>query len=66
MAQIRLYFLDRYGAVIGNSDVSFTSASGGRTAIQAAYDGRVVVGWSQVNEDGKSVTKVVRLPCVGG
>jgi hypothetical protein len=65
-AQIRLYFLDRYGAVIGSSDVSFTSASGGRTAIQAAYDGRVVIGWSQVNEDGKSVTKVVRLPCVGG
>jgi hypothetical protein len=62
-AQIRLYFLDRFGAVIGSSDVSFTSASGGPTAIAAAYDGRVAVGWSQVNEDGKSVTKVVRLPC---
>jgi hypothetical protein len=65
-AQIRLYFLDRNGAVIGDSDVSFTSVSGGRTAIHTAYDGRVVIGWSQVNEDGKSVMKVVRLPCVGG
>jgi hypothetical protein len=65
-AQIRLYFLDRFGAVIGNSDVSYTSLSGGRTAIQSAYDGRVVIGWSEVEEDGKSVTKVVRLPCIGG
>jgi hypothetical protein len=65
-AQIRLYFLDRYGAVIGSSDVSYTSPSGGRTAIASAYDGRVVVGWSQVNENGKSITQLVRLPCVGG
>jgi hypothetical protein len=65
-AQIRLYFLDRFGAVIGDSDVSYTSLSGGRTAIQSAYDGRVVIGWSEVQPDGKSATKVVRLPCVGG
>ncbi|HET6337985.1 MAG TPA: hypothetical protein VFG30_32410 [Polyangiales bacterium] len=65
-AEIRLYFLDRNGAVIGDSDVSYTSASGGRTAVEAAYDGRVVIGWSQVNEDGKSELKLVRLPCIGG
>jgi hypothetical protein len=65
-AQIRLYFLDRNGAVIGDSDVSYTSESGGRTAVEAAYDGRVVIGWSQVNEDGKSELKLVRLPCIGG
>jgi hypothetical protein len=65
-AQIRLYFLDRFGAVIGDSDVSYTSLSGGRTAIQSSYDGRVVIGWSEVEEDGKSATKVVRLPCIGG
>jgi hypothetical protein len=66
-AQIRLYFLDRFGAIIGGSDVSFTSSSSGRTAVRSAYDGRVVIGWTQVNEeDAKSVTKVVRLPCVGG
>jgi hypothetical protein len=26
----------------------------------------VVVSWSQVNEDGTSEIKVVRLPCLGG
>lgn len=65
-AAIRLYFLDRNGAVIGDSDVAYTSESGGRTAVEAAYDGRVVIGWSQVNEDGKSELKLVRLPCIGG
>jgi hypothetical protein len=65
-AAIRLYFLDRNGAIIGDSDVSYTSESGGRTAVEAAYDGRVVIGWSQVNEDGKSELKLVRLPCIGG
>ena len=62
---LRLYFLDRYGAIVGSSDVSYTSAAG-RTATQAANDGRVVVSWSQVNDDGTSEIKVVRLPCVGG
>jgi hypothetical protein len=66
MPMLRIYFLDRYGQVIGSSDVSYTSAAGGRTAIQAANDGRVVLGWSQVNEDGTSEIKVVRLPCLGG
>ncbi|MET0385774.1 MAG: hypothetical protein ABW321_07430 [Polyangiales bacterium] len=65
-AKVRLYFLDRYGAVIGSSDVSYTSNAGGRTAIQSANDGRVVVSWNQVNDDGTSTIKVVRLPCVGG
>lgn len=65
-AAIRLYFLDRSGAVIGDSDVSYTSESGGRTGVEAAYDGRVVIGWSQVNDDGKSELKLVRLPCIGG
>jgi hypothetical protein len=65
-AAIRLYFLDRNGAIIGDSDVSYTSESGGRTAVEASYDGRVVIGWSQVNMDGMSELKLVRLPCIGG
>jgi hypothetical protein len=65
-AAIRLYFLDRNGAVIGHSDVAYTSEAGGRVAVEAAYDGRVVIGWSQVNSDGKSELKLVRLPCIGG
>ena len=65
-AEIRLFFLDRNGAVIGESDVAYTSEAGGRVAIEAANDGRVVIGWSQVNSDGKSELKLVRLPCLGG
>ncbi|HKP56324.1 MAG TPA: hypothetical protein VJV78_06380 [Polyangiales bacterium] len=64
---IRLAFLDRNGQFVGGSDVSYTSAAGGRTAVEAAYDGRVVIGWSEVNADsGKSELKLVRLPCIGG
>jgi hypothetical protein len=64
-AKLRAYFLDRYGAVIGHSDVSYTSAAGGRTAIQSGNDGRVAASWNQVNDDGSSELKVVRLPCLG-
>ena len=65
-ALIRAYFLDRNGAVVGSSDVSYTSLGGGRTNAQAATDGRVVVAWNELNDDGGSALKVVRLPCVGG
>ncbi len=64
-AEIRLVFLDPNGALVGDSDVSFTSEAGGRTAVETANDGRVVLGWSQVNSDGKSELKLVRVPCIG-
>jgi hypothetical protein len=65
-AVIRAYFLDRNGAVVGSSDVSYTSDGGGRTNIQASTDGRVVVGWNELKDAGGSALKVARLPCVGG
>jgi len=63
--RVRVYFLDRFGAVVGNSDVSYTSSAGGRTAVESANDGRVIMSWNEVNESG-SALKVVRLPCLGG
>lgn len=63
-AVLRAYFLDRFGLVVGSSDVSYTSAGSGRTSVQSAGDGRVVVAWNELNEDG-SAQKVARLPCVG-
>jgi hypothetical protein len=64
-AALRAYFLDRYGAVVGSSDVSLTSIGGGRTALQSSEDGRVVLAWNELGENGGSSLKVVRVPCVG-
>jgi len=64
-AILRTYFLDRNGAIVGSSDVSYTSTGSGRTSIQSAGDGRVVVAWNEVNDKGLSALKVARLPCVG-
>ncbi len=65
-AQIRIIFLDRNGGKLGDSDISYTSEAGGKTAIRTAYDGRTVIAWTELNAKGQSVVKVVRLPCVGG
>ncbi|MEY4579846.1 MAG: hypothetical protein RL701_4549, partial [Pseudomonadota bacterium] len=64
-AKLRVYFLDDTGNVIGNSDVGYTSAASGRTALGSANDGRVVLSWNQVGDDGLSALQVVRLPCIG-
>jgi hypothetical protein len=64
-AQIRLMFLNRGANKLGTSDLSYTSDTGGRTAIKAGYDGSVVVSWTEINDEGKSVIRVVRLPCTG-
>lgn len=64
-AILRTYFLDRNGAIVGSSDVSYTSSGGGRTSVQSAGDGRVVAAWNEIKPDGRSALKVARLPCVG-
>jgi hypothetical protein len=64
-ASLRTYFLDRNGAVVGSSDVSYTSNGGGRTSVQSADDGRVVAAWNEISDEGTSALKVARLPCVG-
>jgi hypothetical protein len=64
-ALLRAYFLDRFGAIVGSSDVSYTSTGGGRTSVQASGDGRVAVAWNELTDDGGSALKVARLPCVG-
>jgi hypothetical protein len=64
-AILRAYFLDRNGAIVGSSDVSYTSVGSGRTSAQSAGDGRVVLAWNEFADDGMSALKVARLPCVG-
>ena len=63
--RIRVHFLDRFGRILAKSDVAHAEPTGGRTAIKSAYDGRVVVGWSDQDAAGKTTMTAVRLPCVG-
>jgi hypothetical protein len=64
--RIRVDFLDKVGIVLAGSDVALASEAGGRTAIKSAYDGRIVLGWSDAHEDGTTTLTAVKLPCVGG
>jgi hypothetical protein len=64
-AQIRIMFLNRQAGLLGSSDLSYTSDTGGRTAVKTGYDGRVVVSWTEIDDEGKSVVRFVRLPCTG-
>lgn len=64
--RIRVYFVNRVGDAIGDSDVALALPYGGRTAIESGYDGRIVVGWSDSAEDGQTTLTAVKLPCVGG
>jgi hypothetical protein len=65
-ARIRAHFLDRFGRDIGKSDIALAAEVGARTAIDAAYDGRITIGWSDTTEEGESTLTAVKLPCVGG
>jgi hypothetical protein len=62
---IRVHFLDRFGRVIGQSGVALAGEFGGRTSVEAAYDGRVVVAWSDGSETSETTLFAVKLPCVG-
>jgi hypothetical protein len=64
--RISVYFIDRFGATRGSSDIAFALPYGGRTAVEAAYDGRIVVGWSDTEDDNTTTVTAVKLPCVGG
>jgi hypothetical protein len=63
--RIQVTFLDSLGTTDGSADVALASEVGGRTAIEAGTDGRIVIAWSDPAEDGSSTLKLVKLPCVG-
>lgn len=65
--RIRVHFLDPFGRVIGMSDVALATMYGGRTAIETAYDGRIVLGYSDSDDDtGATTLYGIKLPCAGG
>jgi hypothetical protein len=65
--RIRVHFLESFGRIIGMSDVALATMYGGRTAIESAYDGRVVIGYSDSDDEtGATTIYGIKLPCVGG
>ena len=66
-AQVVLTFIDnRSSQVLIKSDIALSTDVGGPVTAATAFDGRVVVGWTDLNEDNQNVMKLVRLPCVSG
>lgn len=63
VAQIRAHFLDRFGRIVGESAVALASEHGGQTAFESAYDGTVVLSWTDTDEDGNSTLRSLVLPC---
>jgi hypothetical protein len=61
--QIRVHFLDRDGRIIGDSAVALAELSGGQTAIEVATDGRVVLSWTDTDEEGNSTLRALIVPC---
>jgi len=61
--QIRVHFLDRDGRIIGDSAVALAELSGGQTAIEVASDGRIVLSWTDTDEDGSSTLRALLVPC---
>jgi hypothetical protein len=61
--QIRVHFLDRDGRIIGDSAVALAELSGGQTAIEVATDGRIVLSWTDTDEEGNSTLRALLVPC---
>jgi hypothetical protein len=62
-ALLRLAFMDTRGNFSGFRDVLETSAAGGSIALQIAVDGRIVLGFAEVDEAGAFSLEVARATC---
>jgi hypothetical protein len=64
-ASLRLAFLDSDGNLAGTRDLLETSASGGQVKVLATVDGRLVVGFAEVDSKGQFTLEVARITCSG-
>lgn len=64
-AVLRILFLDPQGNIAGFRDVLETSASGGAVVMRAGVDGRLVIGFAEVDSDGAQTFHVARVTCNG-
>lgn len=63
--RIRVHFTERFGRTVEESDVALSEPTGGLTSIESALDGRIMLAWRDLHEDGTTSLTAARLPCVG-
>jgi hypothetical protein len=62
---IRVAFINEFGRIVYEDELSPTSESGGRTSVSASSDGHLVVGWSATEDNGSATMHAVQLDCPG-
>ena len=60
---IRVHFLDRGGEIIGSGAVALAAMNGGQTALESAFDGRLVLSWTDTDDEGVSTLRALVVPC---
>lgn len=66
VAQIRAHFLDRRGEILGDSAIALAAESGGQTALESAFDGNMVLSWSDSDDEGLTTLRSLVVPCGPG
>jgi hypothetical protein len=68
--RIRVHFLDRRGEIIGDGSVALAAMTGGQTALESAFDGRLVLSWTDSElvgdagfEEPLSTLRALVVPC---
>jgi hypothetical protein len=68
--RIRVHFLDRRGEIIGEGSVALAAMTGGQTALESAFDGRLILSWSDSElvgdagfEEPLSTLRALVVPC---
>lgn len=61
--QIRAHFLDKAGRIVGDSAIALAELNGGQTALEMSTDGRMVLSWTDTDEDGISTLRALIVPC---
>lgn len=61
--QIRAHFLDAFGRIVGDSAVALAEPTGGQTTIEAATDGRIVLSWTDTDDEAISTLRALIMPC---
>lgn len=65
-ARLRIAFTDSVGNLAGFRDLLETSAAGGPLVLKATVDGRLIVGFAEVDDSGAYTLNVARVTCTGG
>jgi hypothetical protein len=61
--QIRAHFLDKSGRIVGDSAIALAEINGGQTALEMSTDGRMVLSWTDTDEEGLSTLRALIVPC---